>query len=219
MTAAIKRGAVAVNGEPVQSFNHPVDPARDVVTIEGRPVSLAAERAVYIMLNKPAGVISSTSDQRGGTTVIDILPGEYRGLRLYPVGRLDKDSTGLLLLTNDGDLTLRLTHPRYEREKEYHVRIGQPLRPEDRRKLERGVDLDDGRTSPAVIRAVKGPPFSYSVTIHEGRKRQVRRMFAALGHRVLELKRVRLGRLKLGTLPEGRTRKLTRREVESLRKD
>jgi len=218
MTAAIKRGAVAVNGEVVQSFNHPVEPARDVVTIDGKPVSLAAERAVCVMLNKPAGVISSTSDQRGATTVIDILPEKYRRLRLYPVGRLDKDSTGLVLLTNDGDLTLRLTHPRYEQEKEYLVRIGQPLSPEDRQKLERGIALDDGRTSPAAIKPVKEPPLTYSVTIHEGRKRQVRRMFAALGYRVLDLKRIRLGRLKLGTLPQGQTRELTRREVEALRK-
>ncbi len=217
MTAAIKRGAVVINGETVQSFNHPVDPATDVVTIDGKPVSLAVERAVYVMLNKPAGVISSTSDQRGGTTVIDILPEKYRRLRLYPVGRLDRDSTGLVLLTNDGDLTLRLTHPRYEQEKEYLVHTGQSLRPEDRQKLERGIDLDDGRTSPAAVKPVREPPLTYSVTIHEGRKRQVRRMFAALGYRVLELKRIRIGSLKLGKLPEGHSRELTRREVEALR--
>jgi 23S rRNA pseudouridine2605 synthase len=217
LTAMIKRGGIAVNGEVVQSFNHAVDPVADVITIDGKRVSVAAEPPVYLMLNKPAGLISSTGDTRGERTVLDILPPKYRSIRLYPVGRLDKDSTGLVLLTNDGDLTFRMTHPRFEQEKEYTVRIDQELKPEDRTALEHGVSLDDGRTSPAKVGALRYPPLGYSVTIHEGRKRQVRRMFASLGYRVLELKRVRFGSLRLGTLAEGDVRELTRSEIRSLK--
>jgi len=218
VTAIIKRGGVAVNGETVESFNTPVDPAADVITIDGKRIRVAAEHPVYLMLNKPAGIISSTSDTRGGRTVIDILPERYRRIRLYPVGRLDKDSTGLVLLTNDGDLTYRLTHPRFEQEKEYLVRLDRALEREDAARLEQGVDLHDGRTSPARARSVKHPPFAYSVIIHEGRKRQVRRMFAVLGYSVLELKRKRLGALKLGTLREGEVRELSGEEVRDLRR-
>ena len=217
IASIIKRGGIAVNGAIVQSFNEPVDPAKDVITIDGKQISATAEPNVYLMLNKPKGVIASTGDERGAKTVIDILPEKYRRIRLYPVGRLDKDSTGLIILTNDGDLTLRLTHPRFEQEKEYLVRLGQNLNPEDKIKLEKGIHLDDGKTSPAKVKVLKYPPFSYSLTIHEGRKRQVRRMFAALGYRVLELKRIRLSSLRLGTLPEGEIRELTPRQIQSLK--
>ena len=218
IAAVIKRGGIAVNGDIVQSFNEPVDPVKDVITIDGKHISAAAEPIVYLMLNKPKGIISSTSDKRGEKTVIDFLPEKYRHIRLYPVGRLDKNSTGLILLTNDGDLTLRLTHPRFEQEKEYLVRIEQDLKPEERMKLEKGIQLDDSKTSPAKVKAWKYPPSSYSVTIHEGKKRQIRRMFAALGYRVLELKRIRFGSLRLGALPEGEIRELTPREVQSLKR-
>jgi 23S rRNA pseudouridine2605 synthase len=217
IAAIIKRGGISVNGTVVESFNEPVDPAKDVIAIDGKPISVKAEPVIYLALNKPKGIISSTSDKRGFKTVIDILPEKYRQFRLYPVGRLDKDSTGLTLLTNDGDFALRLTHPRFEKEKEYVVRIGQSLKAEDRMKLQDGVRLDDGKTSPARVKALKYPPFSYSVTIHEGRKRQVRRMFAALGYRVLELKRVRIGGLRLASLAEWEIRELTPTEVQSLK--
>ena len=218
IAAAIKRGGIAVNGEIIQSFNEPVDPAKDVITIDGKLVSATAEPILYLILNKPKGIISSTGDTRGAKTVIDILPEKYRHIRLYPVGRLDKDSTGLILLTNDGDLTFRLTHPRFEQEKEYLVRTEQDLKPEEKMQLEEGIHLDDGKTSPARVKALRYPPFSYSITIHEGKKRQVRRMFAALGYRVLELKRIRFGSLRLGALPEGEIRELTASDVQSLRK-
>jgi len=217
IAAVIKRGGIAVNGAIVQSFNQPVDTAKDVITIDGKQISAIAEPNVYLMLNKPKGIISSTGDKRGAKTVIDILPEKYRRIRLYPVGRLDKDSTGLVILTNDGNLTLRLTHPRFEQEKEYLVQLGQNINPEDKIKLEKGIHLDEGITSPAKVKVLKYPPFSYSLTIHEGRKRQVRRMFAALGYRVLELKRIRLSSLRLGTLPEGEIRELTTREIQSLK--
>jgi len=214
----IKRGRIAINGAIVQSFNEPVDPFKDVITIDGKHISTAAEPIVYLMLNKPKGVISSTSDKRGVKTVIDILPEKHRQIRLYPVGRLDKDSTGLIILTNDGDLTLWLTHPRFEQEKEYLVRLGQNLNADDKIKLEKGIYLGGAKTSPAKVKALKYPPFIYSITIHEGKKRHVRRMFAALGYNALELKRIRLGSLRLGSLPEGEIRELTARQVQSLKR-
>lgn len=219
ITALIKRGGIAINGEIVQSFTEPVDPANDIITIDGKQISVTADPLVYLMLNKPKGIISSTSDKRGEKTVIDFLPAKYRHIRLYPVGRLDKDSTGLILLTNDGELTFRLTHPRFEQEKEYLVQIDRNLKPEDKTKLEKGVHLDEGKTSPAEVKSLKYSPFSYSVTIHEGKKRQVRRMFAALGYKVLELKRIRLGSLRLGTLAEGEIRELTPREIQLLKRE
>lgn len=218
MTAVIKRGGVSINGKVVESFNEPVDPVNDVITIDGKHISVKTEPYVYLMVNKPKGVVSTTSDDRRDKTVIDILPEKYRNIRVYPVGRLDKDSTGLVLLTNDGDLTFRMTHPRFEQEKEYLVRIEGKLKAEEKIKLEKGIDLYEGKTSPAIVKFSKNPPFNYSITIHEGKKRQVRRMFAALGYTVLALKRIRFGNLRLNELPEGKTRELSPEEVRSLRK-
>ena len=151
---------------------------------------------------------------------MDFLPKKYRHLRLYPVGRLDKDSTGLLLLTNDGELTYRLTHPKFEHEKEYLVSIHARLQPGEKRKLEQGVELEEGITHPAIVREVEAPsPFSYCIAIHEGRKRQVRRMFESLGHHVLALKRTRIDSLSLDNLQEGKTRDLSIREVQVLLSD
>ena len=148
---------------------------------------------------------------------MDILPEKYRRLRVYPAGRLDKNSTGLLLLTNDGELTYQLTHPRFQHEKEYLVQLDRRLEPGGKRKLEQGLELEDGMTHPAPVREVKGlSAFNYSITIHEGRKRQVRRMFDRLGHRVLALKRIRIGNLSLGDLLEGKTSELSKKEIQSL---
>jgi 23S rRNA pseudouridine2605 synthase len=217
MTDVIKRGGVTVNGRVIESFTEPVDPKTDIITVDGKRISTQAEPNLYLLMNKPRGVVATTSDDRGEKTVLDILPEKYRNIRLYPVGRLDKDSTGLVLLTNDGDLTYLLTHPRFEQEKEYLVRFEGNLAAEDQVKLEQGIELDDGRTAPAVIKKTQQLPFNYSVTIHEGRKHQVRRMFAALGYTVLALKRVRLGKLKLGTLAEGSIRPLSPEEVTGLK--
>ena len=214
---AIKNGRVVVNGEPVDNFRHPVNPETDRVSVYGKVVDLKPKRTVYLMINKPLGIITTTSDERGRTTVMDILPEKYRHLRLFPVGRLDKDSTGLLLLTNDGDITYRLTHPRFEHEKEYLIQIDGRLKPEEIRKLERGFELEDGMTYPVSVKEIKSqPPFNYSITMHEGRKRQVRRMLAILGYRIPALKRVRMGNLHLGSLREGATRELTSEEIRSL---
>lgn len=215
---AIKRGRVKVNGRVAEDFRQLVNVRDDRVTINGQPVDLQPSQLVYLMLNKPKGIMSTTSDERGRKTVIDILPEKYRQLRLYPVGRLDKDTTGLLLLTNDGDLTNRLTHPRFEQEKEYLVYIGDKLKPEEKRRLEQGIELEDRLTHPAIIKEIQASPFNYSIVIHEGRKRQVRRMFESVGHPVLELKRVRIGKLKLGNLKEGEVRELSVQEVSLLPK-
>lgn len=214
---AIKNGRVEVNGEPVENFRHPVNPETDRISVHGKTVDLKPRRTVYLMVNKPAGILTTTSDERGRQTVLDILPEKYRRLRLYPVGRLDKDSTGLLLLTNDGELTYRLTHPRFEHEKEYLIHIDGVLKPEEKRKLEKGVELEDGMTYPVVVKEVKSqPPFNYSITMHEGRKRQVRRMLANLGYQVLAIKRIRMGKLNLGNLKEGAVRELNTQEVRAL---
>lgn len=216
MAEVIKRGGVEVNSRVVESYNHPVDVENDRVRVDGRSVSLKATPTICLMLNKPVGVVTTASDEKGRPTVLGILPEKYRGLRLYPVGRLDKDTTGLILLTNDGDLTYRVTHPRFELEKEYLVRIEGNLRPMEIRLLEEGIRLEDGLTHPARLERAVSPPFNYSITIHEGRKRQVRRMFERLGHPVLALKRVRLGGLALGDLKEGEMRRLTAKDLREL---
>ena len=214
---AIRQGRVEINGQVVEDFRYPANRETDQISIDGQPVDLESKPVVYLMLNKPKGFLSTAGDERGRRTVTDLIPRKYRHLRLYPVGRLDKESTGLLLLTNDGKLTYRLTHPRFEYEKEYLVQIAGTLQPHERRKLEKGLKLEEGMTSPATVREVKSsPPFNYSITIHEGRKRQVRRMFAALGHRVLALKRIRMGSLTLGDLKEGDTHELSAKEVRRL---
>ncbi|MGD9143591.1 MAG: pseudouridine synthase [Dehalococcoidia bacterium] len=217
---AIKQGKVTINGETVESFNHPVNPDKDTVTVDGQEIDLKPTETVCLMLNKPKGYLSTVRDERGRRTVIELLPEKYRHLRLYPAGRLDGDSTGLMLLTNDGDLTYRLTHPKFEHEKEYLVQVKGRLTESERQELERGIRLEDGVTHPAVVKTVTvSPPFNYSITIHEGRKRQVRRMFERVKHPVIELKRVRIGGLTLGNLKEGKVKKLNRNEINALSGD
>lgn len=216
MAEAIKAGRVVVNGAPVSDFRYPVNLPADRVSLDGQPLKIKARQTLYLMLHKPAGVLSTARDERGRPTVLDILPERYRHYRLYPVGRLDLESTGLLLLTNDGDLTFRLTHPRFEHEKEYLLKIEGQLTTEEMRKLEQGIHLEDGVTSPARVRTVSAKPFNYSITLHEGRKRQIHRMLASLGHRVLALKRIRVGTLTMGSLCEGAVRELTAQEISSV---
>jgi 23S rRNA pseudouridine2605 synthase len=208
ITAAIKEGRVAVNGQVVTGFNHPVDLEKDNVLIDGKSVDIKQQQFVYLMLNKPKGVLSTVRDERSRRTVIDLLPQKYRHLRLYPVGRLDKDSSGLILLTNDGDFTQRLIHPRFKHEKEYEVLVKGTLKAGEIHRLEAGIKLEDGKTSPAVVKKLKSSDYNYGITIHEGKKRQLRRMFESLGHTVLELKRVKMGSIKLGDLKEGGVREV-----------
>ena len=214
---AIMHGLVRVNGVVVSGLRYAVDAAKDRVEVDGRVVGIKPQKHVYLMLNKPAGVLSTVRDERGRRTVIDILPEKYRDIGLHPAGRLDKDSTGLLLMTNDGEFTYRLTHPKFEKEKEYLLQIGGVLKSHEIIALEKGVELEEGMTHGAAVKSIKSsPPFNYSITLHEGRKRQVRRMFAALGYRVVALKRVREGSLVLGDLVEGKVRELTAVEVGRL---
>lgn len=217
MAEAIMQGRVEVNGEIAGAFNQAVNVAKDRVSVNGQAVDLKPDEIVCLMLNKPEEVVATVSDEKGRRTVLDILPPQYRKLRLYPAGRLDKDTTGLLLLTNDGNLTYRLTHPRFEHEKEYLVHVRGSLKQGEIGKLERGIRLEDGMTRPArVVADSSSPPFNYSITIHEGRKRQVRRMFERLGRPVLALKRIRIGRLGLGSLKEGEVRRLKPPEIKVL---
>ena len=213
----IKSGLVQVNGEVAESYTQPVDPTKDKIEVAGRRTGEETPRRVYIAMNKPEGYLSTTEDDRGRPTVIDLLPENLRKAGLHPAGRLDEDSTGLLILTNDGKLTYELTHPRFEHQKEYYVALTGSLPEDDQRRLEEGVDIEGQVTWPAKVRKLEGEsPYSYSVIIHEGRKRQVRMMFAAVNQHVALLKRVRLGGLTLGSIPEGSFRELTSDEVRSL---
>ncbi len=217
MADAILEGRVEINGEKAGNLKHPVNVEKDRILINGQPMDIKPKKIIYLMLNKPEGIVSTTSDEKGHPTVLDILPSKYRHVRLHPVGRLDKDSTGLLLLTNDGELTYQLTHPRFEHEKEYLVHIDGSLKTYEKQRLERGLRLEDGMTHPAKVKEVARG--SYSITIHEGRKRQVRRMFEHLKRHVITLKRVRIGDLHLGNLKEGQARQLSAQEVAALLSD
>jgi 23S rRNA pseudouridine2605 synthase len=191
---------------------HAVDD-RDLVTVDGERISAAGQRVVYAV-NKPAGVVCTARDPQGRPTVVSLVDSP---LRLYPVGRLDIDTTGLILLTNDGDLAHQLTHPSFEIEKTYRASVARaPIRDRELRALRSGVELDDGPSAPARARRVSAD--TVELTIHEGRKRQVRRMLEAVGHPVRRLERVRFGSLALGALEEGASRRLAPREVESLRR-
>ena len=212
----IAEGRVTVNGETVTQSTRDVDLATDVIEADGRRVT-APEPHVYVKLNKPAGVLSAVTDVRGRPTVTGLLPPEYRRLRLFPVGRLDMDSTGLVLMTNDGGLAYRLMHPSYGYEKEYHVELKTSLTDADVRILSQGVLLEGQRTAPArVARLPNRQGISYSVTLAEGRKRQVRRMLASLGKPPTALERVRIHTLRLGELALGEARELTPGELAAL---
>ncbi|GAC1438726.1 MAG: hypothetical protein NVSMB51_15170 [Solirubrobacteraceae bacterium] len=207
----VRDGRVVVDGTVV------FDPARGVdgsncIEVDGRTLAGAEPRVVYA-LNKPAGVVSTARDTHGRPTVLSLVSDASR---LYPVGRLDADSTGLILLTNDGELAQLLTHPSHAVPKLYRVRIaGGPMSPAALTALQQGVELDDGRTAPAAVR-VMGAGL-VEIELREGRKRQVKRMCAAVGHRVLALERVRFGPLALGRLKVGESRRLSDEEVDTLR--
>jgi 23S rRNA pseudouridine2605 synthase len=208
----ISEGRVSVQGEIV------TDPARAVdedgrVAVDGRPLDGPEPRVLYAV-NKPVGVVSTARDTHRRPTVVELVPAQ--GLRLYPVGRLDVDSSGLILLTNDGELANRLTHPSFQVEKVYLARLaGGPVTEEALKALRDGVELDDGHTAPARVRRLEGNLIE--LAIREGRNRQVRRMCAAVGHPVLELRRVGFGPLRLGGLKDGAHRRLSPAEVERLR--
>lgn len=211
----IRQGRVTVNGETA-SLGRSVEPEQDRVELDGKPVQKEQRRTV-ILLYKPRGVVSTSSDPEGRRTVQDY----FREIpeRLYNVGRLDLNSEGLLLMTNDGALANRLTHPRYGVEKTYYAVCDGKLTASEAARLTNGVELEDGVTTPARVDAVRTTQCgdtSFLITIHEGRNRQIRRMLEAVGHRTLRLKRERFGPLSLGTLAPGEWRKLSDEEIKKL---
>ncbi|MFH0940968.1 MAG: pseudouridine synthase [Candidatus Omnitrophota bacterium] len=207
----ILQGRVTVSGKAILEPSYPITDVSGVVALDGKRIILPEEK-IYILLNKPKGVTTTKSDRFAEKKILDVLPIKFKDL--YPVGRLDKDTTGLILLTNDGILTHRMSHPSFEVDKAYKVVLDKPLKLQDKYKIEKGVLLDDKVTSPCRV-LVTGE--EVEIVIHEGRKRQVRRMFALLRYHVRELVRTRQGPLSLGELKEGQWRFLTKDEVEQLR--
>jgi 23S rRNA pseudouridine2605 synthase len=210
-------GRVAVNGQIVRTLGVRVDPSRDFVTVDGDPLGPGTARA-YLALNKPRGYLSTARDDRERPTVLDLVPSRHR---LYPVGRLDVDSEGLLVLTNDGDLALHLTHPRYGVPKEYHALVPGIPSEEALARLRGGIDLAEGRTAAAEVETLGAHPDGTWVrlVIKQGWNRQVRRMFDAVHHPVRRLVRTRIGSLELGDLPVGQARPLRQHELASLRRE
>lgn len=210
----IEQGRVTVNGETAV-LGQSVDPGHDAIALDGRPI--AQDTKICVLLNKPAGVITTAQDTHGRKTVLDCVQGA-RG-RVFPVGRLDMDVKGVLLLTNDGELAHRLMHPSYEVEKEYLAWVNGQINPATVRQLEEGIPLEDGKTSPARVRVLHSNPDSSRIflTLHEGRKREVKRMCAAVGHPVRRLERVVFAGLTADGLRVGEWRYLTPEETRELR--
>lgn len=212
----IKAGYISVNGEKVQTLGVVIDEEKDAVTYKGHKVKIG-EDFIYILLNKPKGVVTTANDEFNRPTVLDLLTVSER---IYPVGRLDYNTTGILLLTNDGELTNQLLHPNYKIEKKYRVLIDKIIRPIDLHKLREGIMLDDVKTQPCKItelRRLDNRSF-LEVELKEGRNRQIRRMFESFNYTVEELTRVSFAGLTLGDLHEGEWRYLTKDEVAGLSK-
>jgi len=215
----ILQGRVRINGQVVTQLGVQADPQCDVIEVDGKRVQLSEEHT-YILLHKPAGVVTTRRDAHAARTVMDLLQGVTAAV--FPVGRLDADTTGALLLTDDGELAYRLTHPRYGVPKTYLVEVRGEVGEEALRRLREGVLLEDGMTAPAQVQKVRylagrGTTL-LRLTIHEGRKRQVKRMCMAVGHPVVRLHRERFGHLTLHQLPVGAWRYLTDEEIVALRR-
>ena len=205
----IRSGKVSVNSKKIIEPSFKVDPEKDRVFLNGKRIS--PREKIYIMLNKPKGVTTTKKDRFAKKTVMDLLPRRFK--HLNPVGRLDKDTTGLILLTNDGDMINRFTHPKFNIDKTYEVKLDKELVSSDKRMMEKGVIIDGSFT--AECRIKMRSKNEVEMTLHEGRKRQIRRMFSSVGYKVRGLKRTREGLLNLAALPEGRWRLLTRDEIKS----
>lgn len=215
--AMIAEGRVKVNGEQVTEQGIKVEIGADSVAVDGVPVKVK-DKKYYIMLNKPVGYVTTAKDQFDRPTVIDLVKKDINA-RIFPVGRLDYETEGLLLLTNDGDFTYRVTHPKFHMDKTYIVVIKGGITISGINKLRRGVEIDGFKTSPAkaeILDAADGKT-TIQITIHEGKNRQVRKMFEAVGCRVIALQRIKIGIVELGNLPLGRWRHLTSHEVNYLR--
>ncbi len=211
----IAAGNVKVNGLVLKEPGYDVVEG-DVVEVNGRRIQ-AEEKKVYILLNKPIGYVTTVSDDKERPTVMDLV--KDVDARIFPVGRLDYNTSGMLIMTNDGDFAYKVTHPKHELTKTYRARVAGVLSNEKAWKLRKGVDIGGFVTSPAKVEVVKGLPRStvVDITIHEGKNRQVRKMFKAVGNNVQELERIAIGNIKLGRLAEGHYRKLTREEIEYLK--
>ncbi|MBR3785182.1 MAG: rRNA pseudouridine synthase [Firmicutes bacterium] len=211
----IAAGNVKVNGAVLREPGYNVEDG-DVVEVNGRRIE-AEEKKVYILLNKPLGYVTTVSDDKERLTVMDLV--QDVDARIFPVGRLDYNTSGMLIMTNDGDFAYKLTHPKHELTKTYRARVAGVLSTEKVWKLRNGVDIGGFVTSKARVDVVKGLPKStiVDITIHEGKNRQVRKMFKAVGNNVQELERIAIGDIRLGRLAEGHYRKLTREEVEYLK--
>jgi len=213
----IKNGEIKVNGQLVTEMGTQVEPGKDVIEYQGRIVGSTRPRMIYVLLNKPAGFICSVDDPQGRPTVLDLLKDIKE--RIYPVGRLDFDTSGLLILSNDGEFTNLMIHPRYKIKKKYEAwvrgRVSQP----ELSSMSRGLMLEDGMTAPAQVRLIAQDEKNslLEITIHEGRKRQIKRMCASIGHPVLNLKRTGLAFLSLQGLEEGGYRLLKEQEVQQLK--
>ena len=206
----IAKGKIKVNGKTITELGTKIDPENDIVEYGGKTIK-PVHKKLYIKFNKPAGYITSCRSFEG-PTIFDLLKGIKE--RVYPIGRLDKDSSGLILLTNDGDLALKLSHPRYEHEKEYEVEAMFTLSDGQLQTLRNGVNLVEGRTLPATI--TRTGKNSFRITIREGKNRQIKRMLRAVNNKVASLKRIRISGITLGNLKEGRWAHLTESEIKGL---
>jgi 23S rRNA pseudouridine2605 synthase len=211
----IVAGRIAVDGRSVRELGTRVDPASQRITVDGQPIRL--EKHVYWLVNKPRGYLSSNFDPDGRPLVLDLVPRIHQ--RVYVVGRLDETSEGLVLLTNDGDLAYRLMHPRFGVEKTYLVQVAGSPKPGDLQQLLKGIWLAEGHVKARSVRRLKsqGESTWLRIVLSEGKNREIRRMLARLGHKVLRLRRIGLSTVELGTLPTGKARKLTLTEVKALR--
>ena len=209
----IRQGRVYVNGSKVKEMGILIDPAKDIVSLDRKHVLKMVEKKIYIMLNKPQGTITSVHDPQGRKTVLDCI--NWKNGRIYPVGRLDYDTEGLLILTNDGEFAYMMTHPKYEIEKEYYCVVKGFPKPADLDRLRQGLDIGGFVTSTAKVEylAKKKENSVFRLVIHEGKKRQVRRMFKAIGHPVVYLRRDRIGNLTLGKLKPGDWRYIANEEI------
>ena len=208
-------GRVSVNGQVIKTLGVIIDPIKDSVSVDNKPIKVKDD-FVYLMLNKPVEVVSTVKDPQGRKTVMDCLPKQDK--RIYPIGRLDFYTSGLLLFTNDGEVTNKLIHPSSNIEKVYLGTVCGKLTEQQIKNLREGVNIGDNRpTAPARITLAnvsKDNHSTYRIVIHEGRNRQIRRMFEAVGSKIIRLKRIEFGEIKLGTLPIGKTRELTKEEIK-----
>jgi len=213
----IAEGRIKVNGQVVQGLGYKIDDEKDRVEVEGRRVE-REEGLIYLMLNKPPGYLVTLKDNFQRPTILQLLPSLSK--RVFPVGRLDYDSSGLLLMMNDGELAYRLTHPRFKVPKAYLIKVRGEPDPSKLSRLEKGIYLDGKKTAPAKIAKIRSDPKKslFKIEIYEGRKREVKRMFQAIGHKVLQLQRISFGGLRLGSLKAGKWRYLTRKEIDTLKK-